>query len=121
MTACIDFRATYATPIPADGALPFELTAQEREAAAFAQAQLRFDARMSPHGKPAGAGVTAAKGDGEGRDRFTEARIRVIGSACNIAMLKGDDAAARRIWTDYKAAHAARSPEVVAEMEAAMR
>ena len=43
----IDFRATCATPIPADGALPFELTAQEREAAAFTQAQLRFDARRS--------------------------------------------------------------------------
>jgi hypothetical protein len=43
----IDFRATYATPLPADGTLPFDLTAQEREAAAFAQAQLRFDARRS--------------------------------------------------------------------------
>jgi hypothetical protein len=51
---------------------------------------------------------------------FTEARIRVIGSACNIAMLKGDGAAARAIWGDYKAAHAARSPEVVAEMERRM-
>lgn len=51
---------------------------------------------------------------------FTEARIRVLGAACNVAMLKGDDAAARRIWADYKAAHAARSPEVVAEMERRM-
>ena len=54
----IDFRTTYATPLPADGAIPFELTAQEREAAAFAQAQLRFDARRSSlasarEGKPA--------------------------------------------------------------------
>lgn len=54
----IDFRATYAKPIPADGAIPFDLTAQEREAAAFAQAQLRFDARRSSlasarEGKPA--------------------------------------------------------------------
>lgn len=44
----IDFRATYAKPIPADGAIPFELTAQEREAAAFAQAHLRFRARTAP-------------------------------------------------------------------------
>jgi hypothetical protein len=51
---------------------------------------------------------------------FIEARIRVLGAACNIAMLKGDGAAARRIWTDYKAAHAMRSPEVVAEMERRM-
>jgi hypothetical protein len=51
---------------------------------------------------------------------FIEARIRVLGAACNIAMLKGDGAAARRIWGDYKAAHAARSPEVVAEMERRM-
>jgi hypothetical protein len=54
----IDFRTTYATPIPADGAIPFDLTAKEREAAAFAQAQLRFDARRSDskperEGKPA--------------------------------------------------------------------
>jgi hypothetical protein len=51
---------------------------------------------------------------------FNEARIRVLGAACNIAMLKGDDASARRIWVDYKSAHAARSPEVVAEMERRM-
>lgn len=62
----IDFRATYAKPIPADGAIPFELTAKERDDAAFAQAQLRFNARMSPHRKPAGVGVTAAKGEREG-------------------------------------------------------
>lgn len=55
-----------------------------------------------------------------GAGMFTEARIRVLGAACNIAMLKGDDAAARRIWPDYKAAHAGRSPEVVAELEARM-
>lgn len=78
MTACIDFRSTYATPIPADGTIPFDLTAQEREAAAFAQAQLRFDARRSDfsasancghgarNGKPASVGVTAAGSDGEG-------------------------------------------------------
>jgi hypothetical protein len=53
-------------------------------------------------------------------DEAHEARIRVLGAACNIAMLQGDDAAARRIWADYKAAHAARSPEVVAELEARM-
>ena len=51
---------------------------------------------------------------------FTEARIRVLGAACNVAMLKGDDAAARRFWADYKVAHAARSPEVVAAMEKRM-
>lgn len=51
---------------------------------------------------------------------FTESRIRVLGAACNIAMLKGDGAAARRIWTDYKTAHADRSPEVVAAMERQM-
>jgi hypothetical protein len=74
----IDFRATYATPIPADGAIPFDLTAQEREAAAFAQAQLRFDARRADfslfanhvHGarnrKPARVGVTVTGSDGEG-------------------------------------------------------
>lgn len=100
--------------------IPFELTPEERDDAAFAQAQLRFNARMSPHRKPASVGVTAAGSDGEGRDRFTEARIRVLGAACNIAMLKGDGAAARRIWTDYKAAHAMRSPEVVAAMERQM-
>lgn len=55
-----------------------------------------------------------------GADMFTEARIRVLGAACNIAMLKGGGAEARRIWADYKAAHAARSPEVVAELEAKM-
>lgn len=54
------------------------------------------------------------------RDMFNEARIRVLGAACNIAMLKGDDASARRIWVDYKAAHAARSPDLVAEMERKM-
>ena len=74
----IDFRATYATPLPADGAIPFELTAQEREAAAFAQAQLRFDARRSDfsastnrghgtrNGKPASVGVTVTKGERDG-------------------------------------------------------
>ena len=55
-----------------------------------------------------------------GREMFNEARIRVLGAACNIAMLKGDDATARAIWADYRAAHAARSPEVVAEMERRM-
>ena len=62
----IDFRATYATPLPTDGAIPFDLTAKERDDAAFAQAQLRFNARMSPHRKPASVGVTAAKGEREG-------------------------------------------------------
>lgn len=54
-------------------------------------------------------------------DSMHEARIRVLSAACNIAMLKGDNASARAIWHDYKAAHAQRSPEVVAELEAAMR
>jgi hypothetical protein len=74
----IDFRATYATPLPADGTIPFDLTAKERDDAAFAQAQLRFDARRSDfslfenrghgtrNGKPASGGVTAAGSDGEG-------------------------------------------------------
>lgn len=62
----IDFRAAHATPLPADGTIPFELTAKERDDAAFAQAQLRFNARMSPHRKPAGVGVTATGSDGEG-------------------------------------------------------
>lgn len=74
----IDFRAAYATPLPADGTIPFDLTAKERDDAVFAQAQLRFDARRSDssrianrgHGirndKPASVGVTAAGSDGEG-------------------------------------------------------
>lgn len=53
-------------------------------------------------------------------DMFIEARIRVLGAACNIAMLKGDDKSALAIWNDYKAAHAARSPEAVVEMERRM-
>ena len=51
---------------------------------------------------------------------FTESRIRVLGAACNVARLKDDSESARAIWADYKAAHAARSPEVVAEMERRM-
>ena len=51
---------------------------------------------------------------------FIEARIRVLGASWDIAMIKGDDAAARRIWRDYKTAHAMRSPEVVAAMEKRM-
>lgn len=66
----IDFRATYAKPIPADGTIPFELTAQEREAAAFAQAQLRFDARRSDSSLFANRGHGTRNGkpasDGEG-------------------------------------------------------
>lgn len=74
----IDFRATYGKPLPADGAIPFDLTAKERDDAAFAQAQLRFDARRSDfsrianrghgirNGTPASVGVTAAKGEREG-------------------------------------------------------
>jgi hypothetical protein len=54
------------------------------------------------------------------QDQLHEARIRVLGAACNIAMLQGDDTAARRIWADYKTAHAQRSPKVVAEMEKRM-
>lgn len=53
-------------------------------------------------------------------DLFLEARIRALGAACNIAMLKGDNTAARQIWGDYKLAHAQRSPEAVAELEARM-
>lgn len=66
----IDFRATCATPIPADGAIPFDLTAKERDDAAFAQAQLRFDARRSDSSLFANRGHGTRNGkpasDGEG-------------------------------------------------------
>lgn len=55
-----------------------------------------------------------------GSDIFNEARIRVLGAACNIARLKGDDASVRAMWVDYKVAHAMRSRELVREMERRM-
>lgn len=53
-------------------------------------------------------------------EQMHEARIRVLGAACRIARAKGDKAGERSLWADYRKAHAARSPEVVAEMERRM-
>lgn len=47
MTASIDFRATYATPAPAaNKPLEYKPTPAELKDAAWAQAQLRFDAAV---------------------------------------------------------------------------
>jgi hypothetical protein len=47
MTNCIDFRAAYATQTtPSDKPLEYNPTPEERDVAAQAQAQLRFDAAV---------------------------------------------------------------------------
>lgn len=53
-------------------------------------------------------------------DWIHEARIRILGSVCNVAMLNGNDLTARQAWNDMRDAIAQRSPEQVRAMEARM-
>jgi hypothetical protein len=74
--------------------------------------------RTSPQreGKSVAVNVTAPDCEAV-RDMFNEARIRVLASLWRTYWSLGHDAEAMRVWRDYGAAKAKRSPELVARIE----
>jgi hypothetical protein len=76
--------------------------------------------RTSPQHEPACVEVNATVPDCEAvRDMFNEARIRVLARLWRAHWVMGKDAEARRVWADYVAAKAKRSPAQVARIEMA--
>lgn len=77
-------------------------------------------ARTSPQHEPACVEVNATAPDREAvRDMFNEARIRILARLWRAYWVMGNEADARRVWADYVAAKAKRSPAQVARIETA--